>query len=574
MKLVFEKARSVFRTAADVIRHLLTSLPSRFQSISEKFKAKNFSFHLSALTKASQKKLRIQQTKEYFRKHSHRKKKNLSDDPTGYIAASADVQPPSGFKQPLSLDGASVFNGMSSKLRTIKDRIKENGSTSNWKYVFGGLAVILCIAGIGGLSVANSSEKAVAVKVNGKQVAVVTSKVEAEKILNQLEEQKAKLWKKKLKVNERVTFENITAKKYQICSNEDLQRALEKNLSFVGVITGIKANGKLIAVVQDAASANKVFDEIKKKFTANINNMQIESVAFGQKIEIVDIPATINDVQPIEQVVQKIVNGEQKAKVHVVQEGDSLWSIARKYDMHVTDLKSANPSLDGEDLDIGQELKLMKVEPLLTVVINAKATVQEVVAFNVKVETDRSLMKGNQKVKQKGENGSREVTYRLVVANGEVTKRIVLNEKVLKPARDQVVVRGAKLVLASRGGRGRLAWPTGGHITSRFGRRWGRMHTGLDIDGYTGQSVGAAEDGVVVSAGWDGAYGKQVTIRHSNGVKTKYAHLSSINVHVGEHVSRGELIGKVGSTGRSTGSHLHFEVTVGGSYANPLKYLK
>jgi murein DD-endopeptidase MepM/ murein hydrolase activator NlpD len=105
-------------------------------------------------------------------------------------------------------------------------------------------------------------------------------------------------------------------------------------------------------------------------------------------------------------------------------------------------------------------------------------------------------------------------------------------------------------------------------------QRYGHGHTGIDIDGDTGDPVYAAAGGTVTFAGYTGGYGKCILIRHSNGLTTRYAHCSSISVSSGEKVSGGENIGRVGSTGRSTGSHLHFEVISGGSTRNPLNYLR
>lgn len=110
--------------------------------------------------------------------------------------------------------------------------------------------------------------------------------------------------------------------------------------------------------------------------------------------------------------------------------------------------------------------------------------------------------------------------------------------------------------------------------TSGFGPRWGRMHEGHDWAGATDTPIHATADGVVVHAGRQGGYGNLIRIRHDFGFETRYAHLSKIRVEVGQRVSRGDRIGDMGNTGRSTGTHLHYEVRVGGNPINPLKYIK
>ena len=110
--------------------------------------------------------------------------------------------------------------------------------------------------------------------------------------------------------------------------------------------------------------------------------------------------------------------------------------------------------------------------------------------------------------------------------------------------------------------------------TSGFGPRWGRMHEGHDWAGSRGTPIHATADGTVIHAGRQGGYGNLIKIRHDFGFETRYAHLSRIRVQVGERVSRGERIGDMGNTGRSTGTHLHYEVRVGGKPINPLKYIK
>jgi murein DD-endopeptidase MepM/ murein hydrolase activator NlpD len=99
------------------------------------------------------------------------------------------------------------------------------------------------------------------------------------------------------------------------------------------------------------------------------------------------------------------------------------------------------------------------------------------------------------------------------------------------------------------------------------------MHTGLDLQGDSGDAVRATADGSVKASGWSGGYGKAVDIDHGNGISTRYGHLSSIDVRAGQFVKAGQVIGKVGSTGRSTGPHLHYETRIGGEAVDPQKFL-
>ena len=124
-------------------------------------------------------------------------------------------------------------------------------------------------------------------------------------------------------------------------------------------------------------------------------------------------------------------------------------------------------------------------------------------------------------------------------------------------------------------------WPVPGRINSAFGRRidpfhgGGSFHPGIDLSAPSGTPVVATADGVVVDAGWYGGYGKRVEISHGkNGLSTLYAHLTEIFATPGQVVRRGEVVGRAGSTGRSTSAHLHYEVRFRGTNVNPYKYLR
>lgn len=110
--------------------------------------------------------------------------------------------------------------------------------------------------------------------------------------------------------------------------------------------------------------------------------------------------------------------------------------------------------------------------------------------------------------------------------------------------------------------------------TSGFGMRWGRMHKGSDFAGPHGTPIYSTADGIVTHAGWSSGYGRLIKIKHAHGIETRYAHLAKIRVNVGERVSRGERIGDMGNSGRSTGTHLHYEVRVKGKAVNPMTFIK
>jgi murein DD-endopeptidase MepM/ murein hydrolase activator NlpD len=123
-------------------------------------------------------------------------------------------------------------------------------------------------------------------------------------------------------------------------------------------------------------------------------------------------------------------------------------------------------------------------------------------------------------------------------------------------------------------------WPVNGRLEDGFGTRVdpfsgeGAHHTGIDIIAPTGTIVQATGDGVVAMAEWSGGYGRLVIIDHGNGIRTYYAHLSRFTVLPGQEIRQGEPVGLVGSTGRVTAPHLHYEVRVGSTPVNPTKYLK
>lgn len=148
-------------------------------------------------------------------------------------------------------------------------------------------------------------------------------------------------------------------------------------------------------------------------------------------------------------------------------------------------------------------------------------------------------------------------------------------------ARLETVIRERLAAARSKAGRvvrgavslSGFMWPVHGRLTSRYGPRWGRMHTGIDVAAPGGTSIAAAKAGTVLYTGWMGGYGNLVVLDHGDDVVTLYAHQSRIAVGEGQALTQGQVLGYVGSTGHSTGNHLHFEIRVDASPRDPLPYL-
>ena len=211
------------------------------------------------------------------------------------------------------------------------------------------------------------------------------------------------------------------------------------------------------------------------------------------------------------------------------------------------------------------------------------------ISYEVKTEYDDSQSSSYKKVKTEGKNGEEEVTIRTTFTDGMQTDAVETDTKVITKAVDEVVVKGSKdgvveesssVSKSSFGSSasGTFCWPVPytHSISSYYEWRWGRMHNGIDIasGGISGQPIVASDGGTVIQAGDKGdGYGNYVIIDHGNGYKTLYGHCSSLAVSYGQYVSQGDTIGYVGSTGNSTGPHLHFEIIYNSNKLNPLQFV-
>lgn len=238
---------------------------------------------------------------------------------------------------------------------------------------------------------------------------------------------------------------------------------------------------------------------------------------------------------------------------------------------------------------VGQDNTILaQIKDLKTQVEAKKQTLEEERARVAGIEQDqRALTKklqaraGERQVSLDGLEAARKAKQQVLRKAEKDKTAWAKQEDALLAESDRIgsMLRSLSGGTSAKAGSGVLAWPVNGSVTSGFGYRIHpifkvrKMHTGIDISSGMGAPIRAASGGTVVSAGWRGGYGKAVAISHGGGLATLYAHQSEILVTTGQNVKRGEVIGKVGSTGYSTGPHLHFEVRVNGSPVDPMGYL-
>lgn len=335
----------------------------------------------------------------------------------------------------------------------------------------------------------------------------------------------------------------------------------------------LSVDGREVGFFNSEAEAKNTIASYEKKFTVSANVIE---AYFKETISTIPVrreAAFFTGYQTKDQALSLIAKGTDVEKSHLVADGESFWSISSKYNISVDDLIKANPGVTPERIQAGDKLSLVVAKPLLTFCTVENNTYAEAIPFTTRFKDDSGLYKGTSKVTAKGINGEKEITAKLVRENGVPVKRLVLNEKIVSNPRDQLVAKGTKKA-PTTAATGRFGKPySRGSYSSGFGRRWGRMHEGVDWSMPVGSPIYAADGGVVEKAGRDGAYGNVVVINHGNGLKTLYAHNSKLLVKPGERVFKGQKIAQSGNTGRTTGPHLHFEVRKNGVPVNPLKYL-
>jgi murein DD-endopeptidase MepM/ murein hydrolase activator NlpD len=240
-----------------------------------------------------------------------------------------------------------------------------------------------------------------------------------------------------------------------------------------------------------------------------------------------------------------------------VQAGDTVSGIAEKFEIRPETIMWANAQLEDDPdlLSIGETLVILPVNGIYHTI--GKGDTLESIARKHSIDVNAIM---NLDANQLNPEDGLTVGQWIIVPGG---KKPVIQKQVR-------TYSGAIPVSAARG-TGNFGWPVSGVITQKY---WA-FHQGIDIGAQIGTRVTAADSGFVIFAGWDTTgFGKMILIDHGNGYATLYGHLDGFAVSMGDSVKKGQLIGRVGNTGRSTGAHLDFRIRQGGAWRNPFGFLK
>jgi murein DD-endopeptidase MepM/ murein hydrolase activator NlpD len=417
---------------------------------------------------------------------------------------------------------------------------------------------------------------AVSVEYNGNHIGYIANETVFEKAEATLQERMVYLNEEE-KIDKIPKFSVAVVPKEEIKTDAELTDAIIQSSSQnIVQATGIRIDGHFYGAVKDSEAIKQKLEE---KLAQYKTGKEGEEVRFTKDVEWETGLYLASNIVKEEDILSLLDSEEEKDAYYQVAEGDTPIIIAAKYDLTVDELVQMNPGIL-DKLLIGQSVLVNKSQPFLpvSVITTEKYTID--LDYNKKVVESNKYYKGQTVVTKKGVKGQANVTAKVERVNGVEVGRKIIEQVVTKEPVDEIVTKGTNTLYVDTpytGGTSNagLIWPvSGSYISSYFGGA--RRHTGLDMafrgNGY-GQPIRAALPGKVVFAGWSGSYGRLVKIDHGNGIQTWYAHASSILVKAGDYVSQGQTIARVGSTGNSTGNHLHFEVHKNGARQNPLKWL-
>jgi len=350
---------------------------------------------------------------------------------------------------------------------------------------------------------------------------------------------------------------------------------------------GIYVDNEFICAVKNRADAENVFNSILEPYQ---NKKENSFAAFVEKVEYRPglYSGDAKTMWDASQLAQRVKTPKSGQKTYVAVEGDTDYGIARAHDLTDREFDALNPGRgkyvhEGDKYVVANEVSFVQIK-----IMRTENRMAELV-YITETSNNSSMFQGDRRTVREGTPGQERVTELVTYVDGQrISASEISRTVVTEPIAAKVQVGTKSTKVTGYGGstyhysnKG-FIWPAPRCtvISSPYGQRRMGNHKGVDLilpgGGSTGAVIVAAKSGVVEEAHWAGSYGNCVVINHGDGYKTRYAHMQpgSMSVSVGQKVSAGQSIGRVGRTGNTTGPHLHFEVVYRGQQQNPMNYIR
>lgn len=454
------------------------------------------------------------------------------------------------------------------KVRKSKGSKMQNGLSKEKQIIILVSAIIAIIIGVVLVTRPNAYE----VKVGDEVLGIVKSEQVPQESLDVVIATLKETYKSEVRVVNEPTVTPVHVSKKKLVTADYLITQIKQNVQCEIQMIDLVVDGQSKGIFKSKEEADKLVKRIIDKYIKE-DMEEVKEAKLDASVDYKNVFVTEDKLSDPEKVYEALTKTEEEGKVYTLVPGDNLWIIAEKNDMTIDEIIAVNPGLSEETvLQIDQELNVKIDKPAVSVRIVEEIKKEEEFMPEPIITEDADKYVTYRKQVAPGRKGKKEVTINNIYVDGFLQETISKDINVTDKGESEKIVVGTKK-LPAKAATGKFASPASGRISSPFGGRWGRQHQGIDIANSYGTSIYAADGGTVKSAGRQGAYGNLVVINHGNGFQSYYGHTSEILVKPGQKVAKGEKIALMGSTGRSTGNHVHFEIRQDGVPKNPANYI-
>lgn len=442
--------------------------------------------------------------------------------------------------------------------------------------------------------------------IQGERVAFFREEGDYQSAALQAEETASRILNINYSLPQEATVSTAVAPKSKVESQTQVTNALLDSIPELAHLYTLSIDGVRVGAARSAQDLEQALALVKAQYTTpDTLSVQIESQV---SLRYEYLPAE-TPVLSAEALAALLLEQSPQCLPYTVQEGDTLEALLARFSMTQERLQELNPDVDltaseiamglewddaspnaqldaeafaeifasefGTPLAVGTVLTVEQLCPRLVVSTVEEQRFTRAVLPTLETQPDSTMYQGEQRIIQPGQAGEETVLARVVTRCGVTVASTDLTSVVTTEAVPLTVGTGTQPMPELP--EGMFLWPVRGYLTSDFGYRFifgeTNFHRGVDLAAAEGTAISAAAGGVVTYAGVKGTYGNLVAVSHGNGFVTYYAHCSKILVEVGESVTQGQPLAAVGSTGRSTGPHLHFEVRYQNTPIDPFLYL-